>query len=1556
MFLTCFVIQNLRVTIFLRNFANYYSSLKAIKHIIRGVLWTVIGLYLLLVVLLKIPAIQAFMGNTAASLLTKKLGTEVSVGRVEIGLFNRIIVDDVKMKDQAGKPFFRASRLSAKASIPALLRGKISVSSAQIFGLHADLYKVSADDKPNFQFVLDSLASKDSDKKTPLDLSIYSLVVRHSAISYHRLDLPPTHNRFNAAHIDLSDISAHLVISHLTDSEVDAHIKKLSFREASGLRLKSFEMKLKADKQQALLTDFRLALPQSQLTVDQAEAHYQWLDGKPDSHSLTFNINIPESRITPSDIAPFVPSLKKLNSPLAFSLQAKGNDRRLQIDNLHAQAYNRELTLNVPHLMLAFGSRLKGSATSPPTLSAPATRLSVSKQALEEITKSLHDNGLQLPAAVTRLGSISWKGELGMGTQHLLANGQLETEAGVANLKTETHGALFSAHIQTDGFNIGRVLDNEQLGIVSTDLYADGQWPIETHALNLKGNVSNFYYNGYHYNDLSIDGHYLDKTLTGDFQLDDPNAQLSLNGTIDLSQQEPHVKATASVRQFNPNALGLTKKYEDTFFEADLDANLTGRSLNTANGSLTMNQFTMSSPEGQYSLDRLTLDATSQDGERSLAIDSDFGQVGLRGQYNYASLPESIIHFLSQKLPMLPGLPKSQPTGNNEFSLHANITKSDWLQALLGLDLSLHKPVVIDGFINDWKKQVALDMIAPHFSYNGGQYENALANITTNADGRLVASTSISKLMGNGTLLDIGLEAEAQDNEILTTIAWNDNQPRPMKGSLRSTTELFRNEQGQQSAHIRVHPSEILVNDTVWRVEPSDIVYSKDNLIVDYFAVAHNRQHIIIQGKGTKHASDSLVVELSDVDVNYITNLVNFHSVEFGGKVSGRASVRSAFNNPDAHADIRVNRFTFEDGRMGTLFANVRWNKEEKQIDIDAHADEPEESGYGRTLVKGYISPSKNYIDLALVPQSARAEFLKSFCGSFMDNVEVNVSGDLRLHGDLGAINLTGMAVANGELDISSLNTHYRLTNDTIVLIPNEIIFARDTIRDNRGEIGIVTGALHHKALTRLTYDIDVEAQNLLCYDFRDYGESTFFGTVYGTGTCSIRGRSGTIDFDINVTPEEGSFIEYNAASPDAITNREFITWNSRREDESSRREERSEISDSSISGSEEQGVSSENSIVISKESNLAPHSPLPTPRNEESDLRLNFLINATPECTLRVLMDKESGDYIALNGSGAIRATYYNKGGFDMFGNYQIDHGLYKLTIQNLMKKEFQFQPGSSIVFGGDPYLAALDLKALYTVNGVALSDLQIGRSFSSNNVRVDCLMNIGGTPQQPHVEFDLDMPTVSADAKQMVRQLINSEEEMNQQVIYLLSIGRFYTQNANNAEENQSQTSLAMQSLLSGTISQQINYVLGQWVHSSKWNFGANISTGDEGWNNAEYEGLLSGRLLNNRLLINGQFGYRDNANATTSFIGDFDIRYLLLPNGNLAVKVYNQTNDRYFTRSSLNTQGIGFVMKKDFNSWRELFGWKPAGKAATKKSPSVNGLQGNRKDERLEPVAEE
>ena len=292
------------------------------------------------------------------------------------------------------------------------------------------------------------------------------------------------------------------------------------------------------------------------------------------------------------------------------------------------------------------------------------------------------------------------------------------------------------------------------------------------------------------------------------------------------------------------------------------------------------------------------------------------------------------------------------------------------------------------------------------------------------------------------------------------------------------------------------------------------------------------------------------------------------------------------------------------------------------------------------------------------------------------------------------------------------------------------------------------------------------------------------------------------------------------------------------------------------------------------------------------------------------------------------IRAYYYNKGAFQLFGNYNVDYGQYNLTIQNIIKKQFIFQPGSTIAFGGDPFNAALNLKANYIINSVPLGDLGMGKSFTSNNTKVNCLLNIEGTPGAPTVSFGLDLPTLSPDAQQMIRSILNSEQELNQQVLYLLAVGRFYPQSKNNNpardSESPSRASLAMQSLLSGTISQQINTVLSNVVKDNNWNFGANIATGNEGFDNAEYEGLLSGSMLNNRLLFNGQFGYRDNvAKDKSSFIGDFDIRYLLFPSGNVAFRVYNQTNDRYFTRNSLTTQGIGLILKKDFNRLSDIFG---------------------------------
>ena len=52
------------------------------------------------------------------------------------------------------------------------------------------------------------------------------------------------------------------------------------------------------------------------------------------------------------------------------------------------------------------------------------------------------------------------------------------------------------------------------------------------------------------------------------------------------------------------------------------------------------------------------------------------------------------------------------------------------------------------------------------------------------------------------------------------------------------------------------------------------------------------------------------------------------------------------------------------------------------------------------------------------------------------------------------------------------------------------------------------------------------------------------------------------------------------------------------------------------------------------------------------------------------------------------------------------------------------------------------------------------------------------------------------------------------------------------------------------------------------------------------------------------------------------DFDLQWLLTPSGNVILKAYSKTNDRYFTKSSLTTQGVGIGLKRDFNTWRDVF----------------------------------
>lgn len=1449
------------------------------KRIINITIWTLIGLYTAIIILLHIPSIQTYIGGCVADALCDKFGTKVKVGRVDLGFINRLILDDSYMQDKNGEQMLRVSRISVKINLLALANGQIEITSAQFFGLHANLYKATPEAKPNFQFVVDALASKDSTKqKTPLDLQINSLIIRNGEISYRVLSRPSRPGKFSADDINARNISAHIIINRITDDSLNVKVKRIAFDERCGFKLKSLSLSAIACRTKTKIENFKLELPATLIQIPSLQASYRMKNGQIEMPTLQFDGSIKAPYISPSDLAVFVPTLTRLNMRPALDIQFNGTGSSLTVKKISINTTDGSLQL------VANGGVKNYPAN--PSWYTNIDQLKAGQQAISNIYAVA--TGKNVPNIIERLGNVQITGYAGGDKKNIASEGKLHTSPGNLTLAFDKRGDKITAHMETVRFDIGSLVNDNKLGHISTNLNVHGSSKDNFAA---QGRVYDFDYNGYKYRSLNLNATYRHKRLEGKANIDDPNVQLTAIGTFVNNGAKPNLQLKANIAYFEPNTLRLTDKWQQTAFAANIACDIKGSDINNADGSIELHDFAMRGPETEYNINNVSVKTGYNNGNHFLDVDSDFGTIDINGHFSYNTIVRSVLNMVAAKLPTIPGLTHKPQREFNDFTLNASLNSTEWMNRLLGIPLEIHRPLNISGEIDDKNEKINLWCDVPSFTFNGNRFCDAFVNVESPSD-TLKADIRIKKLADRGKYMALHLNAGASDNHLNTSLSFSNNERHPLKGIINSSTVFAKDEEGVSTAYIDVLPSRATIGDTTWHVAPSSIIYSKNKLQVNSFSVSHDNQMLAINGTATKSENDSLLVTLNDIDVSYVLNLVNFHSVDFLGMASGEARIAGAFSEkPLLSADVIVKDFKFETGRMGTLYANVGYNHEEGNIEINAVAKDEDNRW---TDINGYVSPKHNYINLAIDAHRTRAEFMESFCGSFMDNVNADINGNVNVVGPLNNINLVGKAVVDGSVRLSALNTTYWMRGDSVTFVPDEIKFKGDTLYDRNGNIGIMTGSIYHKHLTNLSYALKVKAKNLLAYDTHSFGDNTFYGTAYVTGDCDIKGKSGEVVIDIDAVPEKNSILVYNAADQSSIGSTDFITWK-----------------DNNVEETDSTDTEHNNKVDIS------------------TNIRLNFLINCNPNATLKLIMDEKTGDYITLNGDGVLRASYFNKGSFDIYGNYIVDHGVYKLTIQNIIKKDFTFQKGGSISFGGDPYNAALNLKALYVLNSVSLADLNIGRSFSNNNVRVNCLMNITGNPNSPKVDFDLDMPNMSNDIKQMVYSLLNAEEEKNQQVLYLLAVGRFMAQNNNNNATGEtpqySQTSLAMQSFLSGTISQQLNSVLSNVINSSNWNFGANISTGTEGFNNAEYEGMLSGSLLNNRLLFNGQFGYRDNANATTSFIGDFDLKYLLFPNGNLAINVYNKTNDRYFTRNSLNTQGLGVIMKKDFTRISDLFFWR-------------------------------
>ena len=1461
------------------------------------------------IAILNIPYVQKRLSLAVADELSALLSTKVEIERIDLGLLNRVIIQNISVEDQDKKEMFHVSRFSAKYEITPLLRGQIRISSVQLFGLRANLAQKDEDTEPNFKFVLDAFASKDTVKKDlDLDLRINTILIRRGQIHYDLLSAEQTPEKFNAKHIGINNISATLSLKAFNSDTINAQIRRMSMNEQSGLQLKKLTAKVTGNNNFFLAENVLVAMPESEFSIDTLEAMFDSIPNLANIGDDARYWGRIHSHLTPSDIKAFLPTMSQFDDPIYMRISFNGQGNKAQLDEF--MVHNDGMSFVFSANCTARDWQDQDSLY----IAAEVKQAEITPEGMGWVTRNMTGEA-KVPTILKSNRYVRVQGNMSGKINRLSVNGSITTDAGQINangtmhVNEETGGRQFSGKATSRHLNLATLTgENKDLGKATFDVELKG-FSYEKGAAQtyITGLIDSIDYKGYRYHNISLDGQYRPGAFNGQINIDDPNGSVEINGQFATQDRIPNYNLTARINNFRPNDLHLTEKHAGTSFSLNINANFTGRDIDDFIGELTIDSLTIDAMEADkcWFMEQLKVEAGKHDdGKNFVSLTSPFIVADVEGDYSYRTLPESVKKLLRKYIPSFNQTGKVGKETHNNFTFHVAADNTELLSKLFDIPLELRLPASIKGVLDDENDKVNIWGNAPEFIYDGSLYESA-SILCSNNETNLQGHVRVNKRMKKGATMSLSLDAAVENEKVNATVNWGNNTNNSYYGKVAATATFRKDETvGKMATHIDLHPSSIVLNDTVWHIHPSEVdIAATGNVTIKDFLFEHEDNFIKANGVIGKTDADSCLVGLNNIDIQYIIDMVQFKAVKFNGLISGNVMLRGVTGTPVIDGRLYVKDLALNDGLLGDADITAWWDEEVGGVRMNAYiSEERRVKSEGSmtaqtTIVNGFVSPKMDGLDLNIDARGTNLEFLGLFVNGIFTDMTGKAYGNVRLYGPFSDLDLEGDVSAQASVLVDILNCRMNAIADSVSFRSGVITFKDIQLTDNENHTGVANGTLRHTKLKNLLYDFSFSSKDMLVFNYsKETPDFPFYGRIYASGNVSLRGGNNQLYVDGSLRSGPKTTFTYVTATALEAVSTQFITF----VDKTPRREAESV------------------SVELYHHSNQTEEDD--DDDELETDMYVNLLVEATPDATMKIIMDPIAGDYISASGSGVLQAEYYNKGDFNMYGNYIVDRGVYKMSMQSVIRKDFTLQSGGNVAFNGDPRKANVNVQAVYTVNSASLDDLVADASSSKGSIRVNCIVNLTGNLTDPDIKFDLELPTVSDEDQELVRSVTNTEEQMNTQIIYLLGVGKFYTNDyAGNSGQSNVSSSLAM-----NTLSGQLNDILSDVIDNQNWNFGTNISTGTNGWSDMEAEAILSGSLLNNRLIINGNFGYRDNPMRNTNFVGDFEALWLLTKNGELSLKGYNQTNDRYFTKSTLTTQGIGLIYKKEFNTWGELTAW--------------------------------
>ena len=1443
--------------------------------------------------------VQTAAVRFATDELSRGLQTNVSIGAVQYQFPMRITLNDIYIEDQQRDTLLYVKQLYTRFSPLALSEKQLRFPNIDLDGVLADVHRLP-NGEYNYMFLVRAFASEDT-TKTPLNLDI----------QLRNIHLHDVRARYDTFAFDVPE--AALSLHHLTKDSIDAQIHQLavsvSMTNAKRTRFSRFseqfvvsdvQAHLKANDTIIILPKLAVRLPNSHLDASGVHTRFPRKDiaqsfghyFRENANAISMSLHVNKAQITPRDLKFFMKDFSGVKGVLAFSADLEGTLDSVAADNLELYYDNKRVFLG------------NFSAVGLPVLDklyvdARCQDLSLSIAQIQDFVSGIQGKPFRLPPLVRRLGDMHYQGEVRGRLHDLTLHGAFRTSLGVLTTdgtcitNQDFTNAAITGKLTTKRFNLGRLLASKELGTVSLELATD--WHLEAERQpygSSDATIKEITFRKYRYKNIRLHAQFDDKYAEGSLRIKDQNIALNLEGLADFNSENHHIDALLEIDRLCPGTLQLTERYPDSELSGTARLHYLGRDIDHADIAASIDSLRLRIGKDSTCMTTLTLTSEREDDILTLKLQSDYLTGSVKGNFAYTTIPVTIRKQVARYLPSLFSTAKYEKLmatpSYNDLTLYLYGHKISKIQEMLQLPVMISDEPVIKGSYNDDTQRWSLQTYIP--GVLAGNVEIHDLTLTTNNNNRY-AALDVSFEMDSTRFV---ARSQAYRDSLTLGLDLNALPPSNSYGNLDIETHILHYA-GKPLIETHFWPSIFQLGDSVYHIADSRLAYcvADTSLMITNFRLLGTSQYIEADGVASPRTTDSLHIALANINAGLLMPfLLPEKAFKVGGSLTGWANLFGVFSKPIFEAEVRLDSALMCGAHIGDAVAKIELDRKTGNILIDGNVDK---GAHRVAHVDGLAEPKKSRFLIDIFPDSIPLAFINHWTSGFLSDISGYGSGRVTVSGEGKKVwVITRVKGIDAGLTIPFTGCRYTF-NDSVFMDSTSIIFPDITLRDEEGNPFYFNGKLTHDEYFRnFKLNLAGRCDHTMAINIPDKPGQFMQGKIYADGDLFIDGP----DTDIMLTADAKAVGKSNFKicidGASSAADNSFITFYDRNAKEKVE---------------EAKGPR----VLFPRRKKAAVYSA-------PSRFRLGLNIDIDPQTEFELVLNERTGDKIVARGDGSIKFTMDDSTDeYKLMGTYTLLSGKMGFTIGNIIRRDFTIAEGSQIIWNGDPENPVLNVTARYQVTaslkdlfGTETENLVSGRT----SVPVVTAVTLTGPLDDPVMRFNIELPKSEEAIASQIKSVINTDEMLMRQVVYLLVFGRFYTpeyMRSTTASIGVNET----YSLLSSTITGQINSWLSRITNV--FTVGFNFRSDGEGSDaQQEYEAVFSLQPID-RLVINGNFGYRYNDISNRPFFGDLDIEYYLTPNGKVRLKGYTHTVDKYSLRQATMIEGIGVVFKHDFN-WKK------------------------------------